>query len=250
MQTAVRPLISVLLTPSESVREGCLSLTGRHPFQFIVKKPPAHFHDAVEKPHFQKLKEGIDVPVPSLIPRLPRTRCNRRVTLFLPSAAHYVSREIPIRSQTVTIESKVDSLTPEERSVRMARIQATNSKPELVVRRLLHQMGYRYRLHRKDLPGKPDIVFGKRRKVIFIHGCFWHRHSDPNCRLARLPKTRLDFWLPKLSANASRDVRHEQALKTTGWEVAVIWECELKNFEQLENRLRHFLEGGPLNESD
>ena len=137
----------------------------------------------------------------------------------------------------------VDSLTPEERSIRMGRIRGRDTKPEMIVRRLVYKLGYRYRLHRKDLPGKPDIVLGKLRKVIFIHGCFWHRHSDPNCRLARLPKTRLEFWGPKLAANAERDARHEEALKQLGWDVMVVWECELWNSEQVENKLRQFLEG-------
>ena len=138
----------------------------------------------------------------------------------------------------------MDSLTPEERSFRMGQIRSKNTKPEMVVRRLLHGMGYRYRLHGKDLPGKPDIVFGKRRKVIFIHGCFWHRHSSPTCRLARLPKSRLAFWEPKLKANAERDADHEKALLRAKWDVLIIWECDLSDSEQLENKLRHFLEGG------
>lgn len=125
----------------------------------------------------------------------------------------------------------------------MALVRARDTGPELLVRRLLHSMGYRYRLHRKDLPGSPDIVFGKRRKVIFVHGCFWHRHRDPNCRLARLPKSRSDFWLSKLSSNADRDLRNEMALKATGWDVLLVWECQISNSEQLQNELRGFLEG-------
>ena len=124
----------------------------------------------------------------------------------------------------------------------MGRVKGRDTRPEMVVRRLLHSLGYRYRLHRKDLPGKPDIVFGKRRKVIFIHGCFWHRHPDPACRLARLPKSRLEFWIPKLAANAERDERHQTALRQLGWQVLVVWECELRHSEQLENTLRRFLE--------
>jgi DNA mismatch endonuclease (patch repair protein) len=135
----------------------------------------------------------------------------------------------------------VDTLSTTERSERMARIHGRDTKPELVVRRLLHGMGYRYRLHRCDLPGKPDIVFGKRKKAIFIHGCFWHRHDDPACRLARLPKSRLEFWEPKLSANAERDALKQEALKRLGWNVLVVWECELRQGEQLENKLRQFV---------
>ncbi|WP_421917024.1 very short patch repair endonuclease [Mesorhizobium sp.] len=136
---------------------------------------------------------------------------------------------------------KVDTLSTSERSERMARIHGRDTKPEMVVRRLLHGMGYRYRLHRGDLPGKPDIVFGKRKKAIFIHGCFWHRHDDPNCRLARLPKSRLEFWGPKLAANAQRDELKQDALKRLGWNVLVVWECELRQSEQLENKLRQFV---------
>lgn len=137
----------------------------------------------------------------------------------------------------------MDTLTPKERSARMARVRNRDTKPEMVVRRLLHRLGYRYRVHRADLPGNPDIVFGQRRRVIFIHGCFWHRHPDPACRLARLPKSRLDFWEPKLSANAMRDALNQDLLRKLGWEVLVVWECELRHSEQLENKLRQFLGG-------
>lgn len=135
----------------------------------------------------------------------------------------------------------MDTLSTSERSERMARIHGRDTKPEMLVRRLLHGMGYRYRLHRGDLPGKPDIAFGKRKKAIFIHGCFWHRHDDPACRLARLPKSRLEFWGPKLAANAERDALKQDALKRLGWNVLVVWECELRQSEQLENKLRQFV---------
>lgn len=135
-----------------------------------------------------------------------------------------------------------DTLTPAERSARMGRVRSRDTKPEMIVRKTLHRMGYRYRLCRRDLPGRPDIVFGKRRKVIFIHGCFWHRHTDPYCKLARLPKTRLEFWLPKLEANAERDACNECALRAQDWQVLIVWECELRDGEQLVNRLREFLE--------
>ncbi|POG16953.1 very short patch repair endonuclease [Pseudomonas putida] len=124
----------------------------------------------------------------------------------------------------------------------MGLVRGRDTKPEMIVRRLLHRMGYRYRLHGKGLPGKPDIVFGKRRKVIFIHGCFWHRHADPSCRLARLPKSRLEFWEPKFAATVVRDARAEADLRDGGWKVLVVWECELRNSEQLENKLRRFVE--------
>lgn len=136
----------------------------------------------------------------------------------------------------------MDTLSPTARSARMARIRNRDTKPEMVVRRLLHRMGYRYRLHRNDLPGRPDIVFGKRRKVIFIHGCFWHRHNDPECRLARLPKSRLDFWEPKLKGNAERDSQRQKTLNQLGWDILIVWECELRQSEQLQNKLQEFLE--------
>lgn len=135
-----------------------------------------------------------------------------------------------------------DTLSPLERGRRMSLIRGKHTKPEMRVRKMLHAMGYRYRLHGRDLPGNPDIVFRSRRKVIFVHGCFWHRHSDPNCKLARLPKSRLEFWEPKLLGNRARDERAVEALKLAGWEVLVVWECESRQDEQLENKLRAFLE--------
>lgn len=102
-------------------------------------------------------------------------------------------------------------------------------------------MGYRYRLHKKDLPGKPDLVFSSRKKVIFVHGCFWHRHADPNCRLARLPKSRLDFWLPKLVSNAERDAKTQERLEAMGWQVMVLWECQVRDTEALKTRISEFL---------
>lgn len=135
-----------------------------------------------------------------------------------------------------------DTLTPTQRSERMSRVRGRDTRPEMIVRRLVHGMGFRYRLHRKDLPGKPDLVFARRRKVVFVHGCFWHRHPDPTCKLARLPKSRLEFWLPKLEANQVRDRRVEQSLIDQGWQVLVVWECELSDIVTLENKLRTFLE--------
>jgi len=134
----------------------------------------------------------------------------------------------------------MDTLTPAERSARMALVRAKDTKPELLVRSLVHGMGYRYRLHRRDLPGTPDLVFPGRSKVIFIHGCFWHRHA--RCALARLPKSRVDFWLPKLTANAKRDARNMRALRQRGWSVLTIWECQLSDVAKLANRIRRFLD--------
>jgi DNA mismatch endonuclease (patch repair protein) len=132
----------------------------------------------------------------------------------------------------------LDTLTVEQRSERMSRVRSKDSKAELTVRRLVFSMGYRYRLHRRDLPGSPDLVFPSRRKVIFVHGCFWHRH--PNC--GRMPKSRQDFWEPKLEANRERDERNLRALQDSGWSACVIWECELKDMGQVEGRIRRFLD--------
>jgi len=136
----------------------------------------------------------------------------------------------------------MDTLTRRQRSERMALIRAKNSKPELIVRRLLHAMGFRYRLHDRSLPGAPDIVFRRHRKVIFVHGCYWHRHRDPACRLGgRMPKSRLDYWKPKFARNLDRDRYNERALNELGWQFLVVWECEIRDREHLENSLRHFL---------
>ncbi|MCW5725075.1 MAG: DNA mismatch endonuclease Vsr [Maricaulaceae bacterium] len=136
----------------------------------------------------------------------------------------------------------MDNLSPEERSERMARVRGRDTKPEMVVRRLVHAMGYRYRLHGRGLPGKPDLVFGPRQKVVFVHGCFWHRHPDPECAFARLPKSRLDFWLPKLEANRERDLKNQAKLLEMGWRVLVVWECQLKDRDSLRDALRGFLD--------
>jgi DNA mismatch endonuclease, patch repair protein len=122
----------------------------------------------------------------------------------------------------------------------MSAIRSKNSKPELTVRRLVHGMGFRYRLHRRDLPGKPDLVFGPRRKVIFIHGCFWHQHPDPACLDGRLPKSRTEYWHAKLAKNVERDRLHCEALENSGWRVMTIWECETSATD-VSDRLRAFL---------
>ncbi|WP_084570846.1 very short patch repair endonuclease [Methylosinus sp. PW1] len=134
-----------------------------------------------------------------------------------------------------------DTLTPAERSERMARVKGRGTAPEMLVRRIVHKLGYRYRLHRRDLPGCPDLAFGNRRKIIFVHGCFWHRHDDSTCKLARLPKSRLDFWLPKLEANRARDAKNQERIRAMGWDFLVIWECQLGDKELLKQRIRSFL---------
>jgi DNA mismatch endonuclease (patch repair protein) len=134
-----------------------------------------------------------------------------------------------------------DSLAPRERSERKKRIRSKDTGPEMAVRRLIHGMGYRYRLHRRDLAGRPDLTFGKLRKVIFVHGCFWHRHADSNCKLARLPKSRLEFWLPKLERDKARDQEDQAKLAADGWSIIVLWECELKNIASISSKIRAFL---------
>lgn len=113
------------------------------------------------------------------------------------------------------------------RSAQMSLVRARNTKPEMRVRHALHAAGLRYRLHAKDLPGKPDVVFRTRRLALFIHGCFWHQHPDKLCHLARMPKSRLEFWGPKLKANRERDIRTKAELERLGWTVLEIWECEI-----------------------
>lgn len=128
------------------------------------------------------------------------------------------------------------------RSWNMAQIGQKDTAPELLVRRIVHQMGYRYRLHAKDLPGKPDLVFRKRKKVIFVHGCFWHSHSEPSCKRGGLPKSRLEYWRPKLARNAERDQRNQVALKSLGWEFVILWQCELRDLGFASEKLRNFLD--------
>ena len=136
-----------------------------------------------------------------------------------------------------------DSLTPDQRSLNMSRIRGRDTKPEIKVRRLLHGMGYRFRLHRKDLPGKPDIVLPKHSTVIFVHGCFWHRHSCPNGRV--VPSTNRQFWEEKFAANVERDKRNKRDLRRLGWRVLVIWECQTESVTALERRIKRSLLGSP-----
>ena len=135
--------------------------------------------------------------------------------------------------------ARYDPLTPAERSERMSRIRNADTKPEMIVRRLVHAMGYRYRLHARDLPGKPDLVFRPRRKVIFVHGCFWHQHG---CQQYRQPRTRRSFWDPKLAKNKARDAEVRRELRKLGWQVIVVWECQIKGQELLQTRIKRFLE--------
>jgi DNA mismatch endonuclease, patch repair protein len=134
-----------------------------------------------------------------------------------------------------------DHLTASERSGHMRRIRKRDTKPELTVRRAAHALGLRFRLHRADLPGTPDLVFPRHRKLIFVHGCFWHQHVG--CRLARQPKSRLEYWLPKLARNVERDHEARDALEEAGWNCLVVWECHAQNAEMLEGILTRFLLG-------
>ena len=138
----------------------------------------------------------------------------------------------------------MDKVSRSERSRNMARIRSRDTKPELIVRRLVYHSGYRYRLHAKELPGKPDLVFRAKRKVIFVHGCFWHRHSCPNGQV--LPQTRTEFWKTKFAGNIARDAEARQQLRREDWKILIVWECEtrVRDLEQLQARLVRFL--GPL----
>ncbi len=122
-----------------------------------------------------------------------------------------------------------DTLTRAQRSERMAKIRDRDTKPEMIVRRFLHASGLRYRLHRRIAGVRPDIVFPSRRIAVFVHGCMWHQHPDPTCKLARMPKSRLDFWKPKLEGNRERDDRQRKALEDAGWIVLTVWECEISD---------------------
>ena len=133
----------------------------------------------------------------------------------------------------------MDVLNKEQRSYCMSRIRKTDTTPELTVRRIVHRMGYRFRLYRRDLPGCPDIVLSRHQKIIFVNGCWWHRH---NCRLGRRePKSRQSYWLPKLKGNKDRQKKNCLLLRKQGWKVMTVWECWTRDVEKLEKRLRDFL---------
>ncbi|MEN2991772.1 very short patch repair endonuclease [Tistrella sp. BH-R2-4] len=133
------------------------------------------------------------------------------------------------------------------RSAQMARIKGRDTKPEMRVRKALHASGLRYRLHVKDLPGRPDLVFRSRRIAVFVHGCFWHRHPDPSCKLARMPKSNLDFWRPKLEGNRLRDIRIREQLEALGWSMIEVWECQTSRLDlaALAERIAHYKDQDP-----
>jgi DNA mismatch endonuclease (patch repair protein) len=134
----------------------------------------------------------------------------------------------------------MDRLTRAQRSWNMSQIRGKHTRPERVVRSLLHRLGYRFRLHVQKLPGKPDIVLAKSRSVVFVHGCFWHRHSG--CRFAYTPKSRIEFWTQKFDRNVARHNIVEQELRKLGWRILVVWECEISNVGRLESRLKRWLD--------
>jgi DNA mismatch endonuclease (patch repair protein) len=132
-----------------------------------------------------------------------------------------------------------DRLTPQERSRNMSRVKGRDTKPELLVRSIVHRLGYRFRLHGKRLPGSPDVVLPRHRKVIFVHGCFWHGHQG--CRRAARPSTNREFWDRKIEGNIARDASNLEALRQAGWKVLVIWQCAMKDREHLKQTLSEFL---------
>ena len=133
-----------------------------------------------------------------------------------------------------------DHETADRRSYIMSMVRQKDTKPELALRRALHRLGYRFRLHRRDLPGSPDIVFPSRKKVVFVHGCFWHGHG---CRWGQLPKSRPEYWKPKIETNKERDKRALTELREAGWGPFVVWQCELRDLEGAVGRVEAFLKG-------
>ena len=136
-------------------------------------------------------------------------------------------------------EATTDSISSERRSWNMSRIRSTNTAPERIVRSVLHSLGYRFRLHKKSLPGKPDIVLAKHKTVIFVHGCFWHRHQG--CKFCYTPKSRTEFWNEKFAGNTERDQKQREALEHLGWRVLAVWECETKDQQVLAEILDKYL---------
>lgn len=135
----------------------------------------------------------------------------------------------------------MDTISPDRRRGNMRRIRGKDTKPEIIVRRLVHSLGYRYRLHRKSLPGKPDMVFPSRQKPIFVHGCFWHQHGISDCKITRIPKSNLSYWVPKLERTKTRDIKDQSNLVGCGWDFLIIWECETHCRNAMESRIRSFL---------
>lgn len=137
----------------------------------------------------------------------------------------------------------MDTRNSEQRSRIMRSVKTKDTGPEMLVRRLLHRLGYRYRLHARDLPGRPDLVFRSRKKAVFVHGCFWHGHG---CAKGKLPKSRLDYWGPKIEGNVARDAAAMRSLRAKGWKPLVVWQCECKSTARLQRRLIKFLDRGGI----
>lgn len=149
------------------------------------------------------------------------------------------SSEMPVDAPpaAICISGWMDTRSPEQRTYIMQSVRSRDTGPELIVRSMLHRMGFRFSLHRKDLPGRPDIVLPKHKAVVFVHGCFWHGHG---CAKGKLPKSRLDFWGPKIQRNRNRDAESVKMLKAEGWRVLTVWQCQIKNANRLHKRLANF----------
>ena len=152
--------------------------------------------------------------------------------------AGYVNQRLSTFELTNVLDT-MDTRTPEQRRRIMQAVKTRDTGPEMVVRRLLHRHGYRYRVHRKNLPGCPDIVFSKKRKAIFVHGCYWHGHG---CTKGKLPNSKLNYWQPKIEQTKARDARNVVKLTAAGWHVFVIWQCEMADQQAFWQRLREFVE--------
>ena len=142
----------------------------------------------------------------------------------------------------------MDVFSKGKRSQIMSRISGKNTKPEIIVRSLLHRMGYRFRLHDKNMPGKPDIILPKHKKVIFVHGCFWHGHKD--CPRSKRPSTNVEFWNKKIDGNIERDNKNIKSLENLGWKTLILWTCEIKNQDILKHKLKSFLDTKNLNRAE
>jgi len=167
---------------------------------------------------------------------LQRTKVKKKLAIKNVTAA----KDKPTSRERSTRRSRA-AATKEQRSAIMRAVTSENTTPEVTVRKLLHSLGYRYRLHVRGLPGTPDIVFAPRRKAVFINGCFWHGHDC--ARGARVPKSNADYWIAKIARNRARDGKTRQRLKSAGWAVLVVWECELRDKTRLTKRLSRFLSG-------
>lgn len=164
------------------------------------------------------------------------TKCWQR--MMIQKARHY--GKIWYKNLCKMSGTEMDRISREARSRNMSHIRSRHTAPEMVVRRLVHSLGYRYRLHEKSLPGQPDIYLKRHRAVVFVHGCFWHQHR--NCRFATKPKSRVDFWLPKLMGNVERDEKNHALLRKMGLRVLTIWECETGDTAQLIGKIKSFME--------